>query len=136
MAAIFLDTNVFLYAAGADHPLRDASQQVLRRVAEGALQATINTEILQEIVFVLNRRGLRALGLDLARSAALLFPDLLPVTRYDMLTACDLIERHPQLRPRDAVHAATMINNGIESILTADSHFNDLSGIKAVPIKA
>ena len=42
MAAIFLDTNIFLYAAGADHPLREASQQFLQRVAEGDLQATIN----------------------------------------------------------------------------------------------
>ena len=53
-----------------------------------------------------------------------------------MLKACDLLERHPQLRPRDAVHAATMLNNGIESILTADSHFDNLAGITPVPIKA
>jgi predicted nucleic acid-binding protein len=53
------------------HPLREASKQVLQRVVERELEAIINTEILQEILFVLNRRGLRERGLDLARSAAL-----------------------------------------------------------------
>ena len=129
MAAIFLDTNVFLYAVGADHPLRDASQRVLRRVAEGDLLATTNSEVIQEILFVLGRRGRKDQALDLARGTALLFPDLLPVTRSDMLTACELIERYPDVPPRDAIHAATMINNGIGSIMSADGHFDDIAEI-------
>lgn len=134
MTAIFLDANVFFYAVGADHPLRDASQQVLRRVTEGDLLATTNSEVLQEILFVLTRRGLKDRALDLARSTAILLPDILPVTRSDMLTACDLLERYPALRPRDAVHAATMLNNGIDSIMTADTHFDDLEEIKVFRI--
>jgi predicted nucleic acid-binding protein len=67
--------------------------------------------------------------LDLARSAILLFPDLLPVTKSDMLTACELLERYPGLPTRDAIHAATMLNNGIGSILTVDTHFDDIAEI-------
>ena len=129
MAAIFLDTNIFLYAVGAEPALRDASQQILKRVAEGDLVATTNSEVLQEILFVLGRRGRKDEALDLARSAILLFPDLLPVTRSDMLTACELLERYPGLPTRDAIHAATMLNNGIGSILTVDTHFDDIEEI-------
>lgn len=129
MAAIFLDTNVFLHAVGADLPVRDASRQILRRIAEGDLAATTNSEVVQEILFVLNRRGRKDQALDLARSAVLLFPDLLPVTRSDLLTACELLERYPDLPPRDAIHAATMLNNGLGTILSEDTHFDDISEI-------
>ncbi|HKI01950.1 MAG TPA: type II toxin-antitoxin system VapC family toxin [Thermoanaerobaculia bacterium] len=134
MAAIFLDTNIFLYAVGADQSLREASQQVLRRVAEGDLVATTNSEVVQEIIFVLGRRGRKDEALDLARSTILLFPDLLPVTRSDMLAACELMERYPSLPPRDAIHAATMINNGIGSILSVDHHFDDVVEITRLPL--
>ncbi len=63
-----------------------------------------------------------------------MFPDLLHVTRSDMLIACDLFERYPDLPPRDAVHAATMINNGIHTIMTADTHLDDIEEIKVVRI--
>ena len=46
-----------------------------------------------------------------------------------MALACDLIERHKDL-PRDAVHAATMRNNGLETIISADTHFDRIPGIR------
>jgi hypothetical protein len=123
---IFLDTNVFLFAAGAEHPLREASQRILRRVAQEELAATTSSEVVQEILYVLYRRGLADSAQQLARNAILLFPDLLPVTRNDMEAACDLLERYPGIPTRDAVHAATMLNNGITTIITADGHFDGI----------
>ena len=132
--AVFLDTNVFLFAAGADHPLRKASQDLLHRVAQGQLAATTSTEVVQEILYVLHRRGLAEVGRKLARNALLLFPDLLPITRADMRTACDLLETHPDLPTRDAVHAATALNNRLTAVITADTHFRDLEEVHWVPL--
>ncbi len=132
--AVFLDTNVFLFAAGADHPLRQASQEVLRRVAQGQLAATTSTEVVQEILYVLHRRGLAEVGRKLARNALLLFPDVLPITRADMLTACDLLESYPDLPTRDAVHAATALNNRLTAVITSDTHFRDLKEVRWVPL--
>ena len=66
--AIFLDSNVFLYAAGREHSLRDACRKVLDRVAEGDLVAVTSSEVLQEILHVLTRRGLRREAIELTRS--------------------------------------------------------------------
>jgi len=132
--AAFLDTNVFLFAAGADHPLREAGQEILRRVARGQLAATTSTEVVQEILYVLHRRGLAEIGQKLARNALLLFPDLLPITRADMLTACDLLGRYPNLPTRDAVHAATALNNRLSAVITSDAHFKDLPEVRWVPL--
>jgi hypothetical protein len=127
---IFLDTNVFLFAAGAEHPLREASQRILRRVAQDELDATTSSEVVQEILYVLYRRGLAEAAQQIARNALLLIPDLLPVTRNDMEAACELLERYPKISTRDAVHAATMLNNGIKMIATSDGHFEGIQEIQ------
>jgi predicted nucleic acid-binding protein len=128
----FLDTNVFLYAAGGDHPYRQPCQRILRRVAEGELDATTSSEVVQEILYVLTRRGLRSQALSLARNILTVFPALLEVGAAEMEAACDLLESKPELPPRDAVHAATMLTHGVATIITADTHFDQLAQLKRI----
>jgi predicted nucleic acid-binding protein len=127
---VLLDTNIFLYAAGASHPRRDPCAKVLRRVAEGTLEATVDSEVVQEILYVLTRRGRGRDALTLARHVTSLFPDLLPVTRDDLLGACDLLQQYPRLSVRDAVHAATMVRNGLKTIVSVDPDFDQLAQIQ------
>jgi len=129
---VFLDTNIFLYAAGASHPQRDACARVLRRVADGSLDATINSEVVQEILYVLTRRGRRNDALKLAGNLTSLFPDLLPVTRDDVVAACDLLRRYPRLSVRDAVHVGTMLRNGLKTVVSVDFDFDQVSEIQRV----
>ena len=129
---VFLDTNVFLYAVGASHPLREACAKVLRRVAEGNLDATIDSEVIQEILYVLTRRGRRLEALKLANDLTSLFPDLLAVTRDAMLGACELLERYPGLSVRDAVHIGAMLHNGLRTVVSVDSDFDEVSEIRRV----
>ena len=45
----FIDTAVIMYAAGAEHPLRDPSRQILSRIGDGTLDGSISVEVIQEI---------------------------------------------------------------------------------------
>lgn len=126
----FLDTNIFLYAAGGSHPLKEACASVLRRVADGTLEATVNSEVLQEILYVLSRRGKLDEAARLIGYIAALFPDLLPVGREDILEACKLLRQAPGLSVRDAVHAATMKRNGLKRIISVDPDFDRIPGIR------
>ncbi len=128
----FLDTNVFLYAAGGDHPNRSPCQQILRRVARGELEATTSSEVVQEILYVLARRGLRNEAVLLARNVLTMFPEMLEVGAREMEGACDLLEATPDLSPRDAVHAATMTTHGVTAIITADEHFAQLPQLRRI----
>jgi len=126
----FLDTNIFLYSAGKPHPEREACVQILQRLAEGTLEATANTEVIQEILHVLTRRGQRAQALALARRITVLCPGLLPVTSGDMVEAVRLLEKYPRLSVRDAVHAATMLRNGLMTLISTDPDFDQISEIR------
>jgi predicted nucleic acid-binding protein len=103
-------------------------------VAAGKLDATTSTEVIQELLHVLRRRGRASEALSLSRKALALVPEVLPVTGEVMALACDLLERHPNLPTRDAIHAATMQNHGLARIASADRHFDSIEGIERLAV--
>ena len=58
----FLDANIFMYAAGAEHPYKAPCVEILARLEVGELQAVINTEILQEMLYRYSRLKLPRKG--------------------------------------------------------------------------
>ena len=129
---VFLDTNIFLYAAGSEHLLKVACGDILARVGDGDLDAVTSSEVVQELLYVLSRRNLRAEGLRLAAEVMDMFPELLPVTGADMQRTCRLLEDHPELPVRDAVHCSVMAGRGITRIISADTHFDSVPGIQRI----
>ncbi|MEK6718915.1 MAG: type II toxin-antitoxin system VapC family toxin [candidate division NC10 bacterium] len=127
----FLDTNIFMYAAGREHPLKGPCVAILRRVAREEVEALTNTEVLQEILYRYRAIGERERGLHLARLAVdQVGGEVLPVTLADMRRAFDLVTRYgTDIMARDAVHAATMLNNGLTHLISADSHFDVIEGV-------
>ena len=132
--AIFIDSNVFMYAAGADHVYKQPSVRVLAAIGAKTLIAAISAEILQEILYRYSSIGLSAKGIALARSMLEYPVNVLSVTAQDLRSTIDLLEQHSQLKPRDAVHIATMRNNKLGRILSADRHFDGIAGIERIDI--
>ncbi|MCK6527574.1 type II toxin-antitoxin system VapC family toxin [Myxococcota bacterium] len=129
MTPAFLDSNVFIYAAGADGPLKAPCAEILRRVGAGELDANTSVEVVQELHHVFRRRGRLADGVRLARDVVRLFPGLLSITRADVLRSGDILMARPQLSPRDALHAATALNNGITTIISVDADLEHVDGL-------
>ena len=132
MPQYFIDTNIFIYSVGRDHPLKSKCASVIRSIREGKIGAILNTEILQEILYRYQSIKELALGIRLAREAVLLAEKILPVTERDLSSALRILESLPQIETRDAFHAATMINNGIKEIVSTDSHFDLLPEVKRI----
>ena len=128
----FIDTNIFLYSIGRDHPLKSASVTAIRRIRDGQITAVINTEIFQEILYHFQSIKQLPIGVRLAKDAVSLSSRILPVEEIDLLLAIDLLEAYPKIQTRDAVHAATMIHNGITEIISTDPHFNLIPEIRRI----
>lgn len=47
----------------------------------------------------------------------------------NVLVSGDILEKRPQLSPRDALHAATALNNGIGAIVSAAPDFEWIDGV-------
>jgi len=80
---IFVDSNIPMYVAGRDHPLREPARRFLARVRAGEIEACTSTEVLQEMLY----RYAALKRPDLAREVYDLFvqfcPVVLPVTLAD-----------------------------------------------------
>ena len=130
----FLDANIFMYAAGREHPLKAPCVTALKRAALEEFEAFTNTEVLQEILYRYSAIGERDRGLRLARLAVdQVGSDVLPVTLADMQVAFDLADRYgAKIKGRDAVHAATMLNNGLTHLISTDGHFDVIEGVTRI----
>ena len=127
---VFVDSAVLMYAAGGMHQLRDPCRQLLRRVADGELEAVISAEVVQEILHRFTRIGRPEAGTQLARAALDLFAPVLPITHATMRRVPDLVDRHPTLAARDLVHVATCLEEGIEELISPDRGFDIVPGIR------
>lgn len=126
---ILIDANIFMYAGGAEHANREPSIAFLRGVARGAIDATTNTEVLQEILHryrSLNRWEAGQRVFDLARR---IVPTALPITVEVVDLARALLDVHARLMARDALHAAVVDHYELDSIASFDRVFDEIAGL-------
>lgn len=131
MSRALIDANVFLYALGAEHRYREPCRELVTRLARAELAGELSVEILQEVVHVRRRRGDHQAP---ERAREIVAWDL-PVHRFeidDLEVALRLLDHHPELPTRDAVHAATARNRGIELIVSTDADFDRVPGLERI----
>jgi hypothetical protein len=131
---VFIDSNIPMYVAGRDHPLRDPARRFLARVQGGEVEGCTSTEVLQEILY-------RYVGLrrpDLAVEVYDLFVGLcstvFPVTLADTDRARDLVRGGTPASVRDLIHAAVMLDNDVRSVASFDGGFDHVKGIERLPL--
>jgi predicted nucleic acid-binding protein len=132
---VFVDSNVPMYVAGREHPLRDPARRFLERARSGDVDICTSTEVLQEILY----RYASLKRLDLAASVYELFvqlcPTVFPVALADTDRAKALVASARGASVRDAVHAAVMLNHDVSDIATFDEGFDRVDGIKRIQLR-
>lgn len=68
----------------------------------------------------------------MATSVLYLFDELVSVDRRAIDGDVDLYAGHLQLSARDALHAATFLNRGIGEIVSVDSSFDAVPGMRRI----
>lgn len=129
---VFIDTAVVMYAAGADHPLREPCQRILTRVADGDLDAVVSVEVVQEIIHRFSALRRPDQGASMARDTLDLFAPVLPVTHAVMRRMPELVEAYPDLAARDLLHVATCLQEGIVEIVSPDRGFDRVAEIRRI----
>jgi uncharacterized protein len=129
---ILLDSNIFMYAAGAEHPRKQPSARFLEQVALGRVEAALDAEILQEILHryrAIQRWTDGQRVYDLARQ---IVPLVIPVTVEVLDRARALLDRYSALSARDALHAAVVQSHGLSAICSYDRDFNGIEGLRRI----
>ena len=131
---VFIDSNIPMYVAGRDHPLREPSRRFLARVQAGEIEGCTSTEVLQEILY--RYVGLRRpeLAVEVYDLFVGLCSTVFPVTLADTDRARDLVRGGTPASMRDLVHAAVMLNNDVTKVASFDGGFDHVKGIERLPL--
>lgn len=132
MTRFLFDTAVFLYAIGADHPYREPCRRLVSLAAEGQIHGEASVEMIQEFVHVrCRRKGDRQQAVREAADIAL-FCKLHDLTETDLRRALRLFKSVEALGMRDAIHAATALNRGLDLIVSPDRGFDNVPGLARI----
>jgi len=126
----YLDATVFLSAALDPGRSGSLARELLARVQHGESQAATSALTYDEIFWVVKKyRGFDA---ALRASKTLLdFPNLeiFPVD-VEVLEKAHALAAKYKLNPRDAIHAASAVVNGIQVLISEDRDFDKVKEIR------
>lgn len=132
MRRFLYDTAIFIYAVGSDHPYRNPCRELVELQGAGTIAGEVSVELLQELAHVRARRtNDRSLSTSFVRSVANLCV-VHDLTSNDMQLALSLFEAHSELDMRDAAHAATALNRGIDAIVSPDRGFDAVKDLERI----
>ena len=121
---IFVDTNVFMYAVGRDHPLRQAAQDFFIQSRKERKTLVSSAEVAQELLHAY----LPASRIETLDAALDLFSfgmdRILDITIDDVRHARNLAEIFPNLTARDLLHVSVCQRHRITKIKTFDQGLN------------
>lgn len=117
---IFVDTNVFMYAVGRAHPLKEEARSVFLGHRSPADVLVTSAEVLQELLHAylpVNRLETLDAALTLARSQVAV---VWSIDVEDVEMARSLCTSHPALSARDLLHLACCRRRSVHEVRTFD----------------
>jgi uncharacterized protein len=117
---IFVDTNVFMYAVGRSHPLKEEARAVFLERRSPADVLVTSAEVLQELLHAylpVNRFATLDAAFTLARTQ---LGAVWAVEAEDVEMARSLCSTHSSLSARDLLHLACCRRRGVDDVRTFD----------------
>lgn len=125
---IFVDTNVFMYAVGKPHPLRETARSFFSDCTRSLTPLCTSAEVLQELLHAyLPVARLQTLNAALSLIARFRV-DVWPLEEEDVILALQLWEQHPTLDARDLCHLASCRRRGVREARTYDQALGAVIG--------
>lgn len=129
----YVDTNVFVYPLIYAQTLEETklATKILHKIAEGGISAQTSSLTWDELVWTVRRfKGAETAQLEGRR--LLHFPNLKLLSVDGVLQLAQVLLEKYNLGPRDAIHIACALKNGITEIISDDKEFDKVKEIKRI----
>jgi predicted nucleic acid-binding protein len=130
---IYLDTNIFIYPHTGDDAKSDVCISILQKATSQEIKAGTSILTWDEFQHVLKKEypekeKYKAIeqSKDLLTNSGIVWFE---ATKEIIEKAQELTEKY-NIKPRDAIHAATAILNGCTEVISDDSDFDKIKEIK------
>ena len=129
----YIDSNIFISNLIGDKRLGKAAQKYLEAAASGKESAVTSVHTMIEIYAFLKGKKLTEHKIsEILIAINQHGVTMLPFEPEIMKEALSMVKKNWKLG--DAIHYATMKKNCIEEIVTDDSHFDNVEGIKRLDV--
>jgi len=129
----YADANLLIYAVAQKEDPGDDARLILESAMKGEIELSTASLTFDEVMMALLRLKGRGHAYEITVRLVASMPSVLDVTA-ETINASLWIFKNITVRPRDAIHAALMIKHGIEEVITDDTDFDKIPGIKRVSI--
>lgn len=131
---IFIDSNIFMYAAGKQSPQKGPCAKFLSKLVSSgnANEFYTNSEVLQELLHRYRSLGMSDTAFTLVDFILRLGVLVLPVEVEDIMLARKFLEKLPSLPTRDGIHAAVALRHGIPVIASYDKDFDKIPELRRI----
>lgn len=126
---ILVDSNIPMYLVGGPHPNRERASELLELAISRRERLVTDAEVFQEILHryvAINRRDAIKPAWKALRE---LVDEVYPIELEDVEATRRLVVS-TRLTARDALHVAVMKRRGVAEILTFDTDFDGLQGVR------
>ena len=132
---VYVDANVFISSFLSQGEKTEQCKSILSRIASNDIPTFTSLLTWDEIAWIARKRLSIEDSIEEGKKF-LEFPylRLVEVNELIIKMAQDMMKRY-NLKPRDAIHAATAVSNGIKEIVSDDPDFDVIKEIKRIPIE-
>jgi predicted nucleic acid-binding protein len=131
---IYIDANVFIFAALDTTSRGKAARGCLKLVDDGVVEAVTSSLTLDEIMWTLIKSGRKRLIKPVISSIYESKVGVVGVSSQAPLKACDFVDLG--LSPRDGIHTAVARENHINEMLSEDKHFDKIKWLKRYSVSS
>ena len=125
---MYIDSNIFIFAATDAGKKGKNCRKIIEKIDKKEIFCSSSYLVIDEVIWILKKKFNKKFAIKLIKEISSLPIKWIDVNKSVVVKMIDIIEK-TKLDPRDAVHLASMKENGISTILSEDNDFNQISGI-------
>lgn len=127
---IYADANFFIFAFANIDEEGEKARKILEYTREGKIKLYTSTLTIDEVMWIIQHEKNREKAGEIAKAIILTSNiELINVT-YGIIDESINNYKKESLNPRDAIHLSSMQSKKIKTILSTDSDFDKIKGIK------
>jgi len=130
---VFIDSNLLIYLNALKSPELRARYESFYLDLLSDNKAYTDVLVLDELIYISKRKYNVPynISLEFLESIVLPYVEILPLGKREFDKASELL-KSLNIKPSDALHAATMILNGISKIASEDKEFDKVKGVERI----
>ncbi len=131
---MYIDSNIFIFAAINQDEQGERCRNIIKLIEEEKISCAASYLIIDEIIWVLKKKIGKKDAITIIKAILSLPIKWLSIDESSIIRMVDILE-NTNIDPRDALHIACMLNNGLSTILSEDKDFDRIKNVKRIGAK-